>query len=225
MCGEDVGAAVGELLMNGEAYVKGLPPRTRRDVCDGSLMMQLAGKLYFRDAWDIPELAWQHEVFRRGECGTCSKTVTLNGACYGSDDVNYSLLGWMAALCGKDVQWLDDFADKAVVYRALAAITGDRAGYQGRMLWTLKGYNSYKTKLGLSDGDPGVRQRISDVEAAAKREFANCKPCKNKYGGNLTADLRQWVPPPNDNKIHRVFRRGEPHVVDASSLFQGVIIR
>jgi len=76
-------------------------PKAKKKICGRKTKFGWLGGIYDPMGWDIHEF---HEprTFNPDGCGTCKckETVTVNGKCYISHEVNYYLWGLANRLCG-----------------------------------------------------------------------------------------------------------------------------
>lgn len=203
-CGLDVTARLAQLEIAVWTYLR-MRADIRQSLCTGTTTHGLPGTtVAFSNAWDICELAWGWGVFSNGNCGTCEKTVTVDGSCYASDDVNYVLLGVVAAACESSTSYIHGFAETLRQYRTAKAIFGERAGFWGRYCWLLNGYLTWKRMMSetysLSTADVGLAGKRDRACRKAREEFIDCVTCDQEYKGHLRARIRQY-------------REGEPGLV------------
>ncbi len=211
-CGKDITERLDELYDSIKAYL--VTPGRLASICSGSLDMTIVpGAHYWSNAWDVCELAWQWGVFSGLKCGqgACSKTVTVDGRCYRTDDVNYWLWGVLLGICSRpmpvlayrmwgllpvgDVDSVGQYLSHPLVvalgnldvYRAVSTLGGlaGRSGRSGRRCWLLRGWARTSPSPYNIDPDPWC--------ADAASEFADCGPCDAKYMGKLHARLKGVV--------------------------------
>jgi len=136
--------------------------------------------------WDTTELAFPHGAFSDGSCGTCPKTVTVNGKCYKSEEVNYYLWGLGNRLCfdagyGDGERHSLAWTLRKVTFYRTVRYGGE--GLDGRIAWTSLGW------VGVLSAPPATVQRLHGWK---------CGTCNRKYKGRLSAHFgvgkHPWFP-------------------------------
>lgn len=180
-------------------FIINMGQQAKLATCMGALRILPMSSYSPIDSWDICELAWGKSRFNNSEsCGDCPKngvhTVTVDGSCYAPEDVNYALLGVIAASCGKDAAWISNFNHTLLRPRSLTTGLFGRTGYWGKYCWLLTGYAALRGAMNATGALVISEQWLtSERDRAcdkAKEEFAACAACEEKYSGHLRAHIK-----------------------------------
>jgi len=197
-CGPDITEALDKTMKKLEDEFNKLNPADKKSVC---------GTFNQANDWDIdmlnppgmPNTCGQHDS---SNVKSCRDTVTVDGECFYTGSVNYSLYGKMFELCDGNLAVAEEFvlAWKYVgnigwSWRGLlrlatltphpsakAAIQWTRIGYKGRMSKAeyerLQKIHSMPRKSGVHYILPPAPDRARVVP---KGDRSHCEPCAKKY--------------------------------------------